>query len=144
MLKEFREFAVRGNMLDMAVGIVLGAAFGAIVTSLVKDVMMPPIGFLLGGVDFSDKFILLRAGDPGASYTTLAAAQEAGAVTLNWGVFLNAIISFLIIAFAVFMVVKSYNRLKQSMEAEKAAAPPEPPKQEVLLGEIRDLLKQRA
>jgi len=145
MLKEFKEFAVKGNVLDMAVGIVIGAAFGTIVTSLVNDVLMPPIGLLLGGVDFGDKFLLLGGGDPGGPYATLAAAQEAGAVTLNWGVFLNAVISFLIVAFAVFMVVKGYNSLRKSAEAEKAAAPPPaPPAQEVLLGEIRDLLRKRA
>ena len=145
MLKEFKEFAIKGNMLDMAVGIVLGAAFGTIVTSLVNDVMMPPLGLLLGGVDFADKFILLSAGDPGAPYATLAAAREAGAVTLDWGVFLNAVISFLIIAIAVFMVVKGFNTLRKRVEAEKAAAPPPaPPAQEVLLGEIRDLLRKRA
>ncbi len=145
MLKEFKEFAIRGNVLDMAVGIVLGAAFGTIVTSFVKDVLMPPIGLLLGGVDFTEKFILLSAGDPGAPYATLAAAQEAGAVTLNWGIFVNAIIAFLIIAFAVFMVVRSFNAAKKNAEKEEEAGPPPPPPaQEVLLGEIRDLLKQRA
>ncbi len=142
MLKEFREFAIKGNMLDMAVGIVLGAAFGTIVASLVSDVIMPPVGLALGGVDFAEKFLLLKAGDPGGPYATLAAAQEAGAVTLNWGVFFNAVISFLIIAFAVFMLVKSFTRVRKNMEAEKAAAPPPaPPKEQILLTEIRDLLK---
>ncbi len=147
MLKEFREFAIKGNMLDMAVGIIIGAAFGTIVTSLVNDVIMPPIGLALGGVDFADKFILLKAGDPMAPYTTLAAAKEAGAVTLNWGVFLNAIISFLIVAFSVFLIVRSFNRARAAMEREKEAAPPPPPApsaEEKLLGEIRDLLKARA
>ncbi len=142
MLKEFREFAIKGNMLDMAVGIVLGAAFGTIVASLVSDVIMPPVGLALGGVDFAEKFLLLKAGDPGGPYATLAAAQEAGAVTLNWGVFFNAVISFHILAFAVFMLVKSFNRVRKNMEAEKAAAPPPaPPKEQILLTEIRDLLK---
>jgi len=147
MLKEFKDFAIKGNMLDMAVGIIIGAAFGTIVTSLVNDVIMPPIGLALGGVDFADKFILLKAGDPMAPYATLAAAREAGAVTLNWGVFLNAIISFLIVAFSVFLIVRSFNRARTAMEKEKEAAPPPPPApsaEETLLGEIRDLLKARA
>ncbi|MGD8279104.1 MAG: large conductance mechanosensitive channel protein MscL [Gemmatimonadota bacterium] len=149
MLKEFKEFAIKGNMLDMAVGIIIGAAFGTIVTSLVNDVIMPPIGLALGGVDFADKFILLRDATPSmAPYATLAAAKEAGAVTLNWGVFLNAIISFLIVAFSVFLVVRSFNRARAAMEKEQEAAPPpappEPSAEEKLLGEIRDLLKARA
>jgi len=142
MLKEFKEFAVKGNMLDMAVGIIIGAAFGTIVTSLVNDVIMPPIGLALGGVDFADKFILLKAGDPMAPYATLAAAREAGAVTLNWGIFLSAIISFLIVSFSVFLLVRSFNKLKREEEAAPAA-PPAPPADVVLLGEIRDLLKAR-
>ena len=143
MIKEFKEFALKGNMLDMAVGIVIGGAFGTIISSLVKDVIMPPIGLMLGGVDFAESFILLKAGETAAPYATLAAAKEAGAVTLNYGLFFNAVISFLIVAFSVFMLVRQYNRLKA---AEKAApaAPPEPPKQELLLGEIRDLLKTRS
>jgi large conductance mechanosensitive channel len=144
MLKEFREFAVKGNMLDMAVGIILGAAFGTIVQSLVNDVLMPPIGLLLGGVDFSDFFILLQAGSPAGPYASLAAAQEAGAVTLNLGVFVNAVISFLIVGFSVFLVVRSFNRLKRKEEEPEPAAPAEPPAQEKLLAEIRDLLKARA
>jgi large conductance mechanosensitive channel len=146
MLKEFRDFALKGNMLDMAVGIILGAAFGTIVNSLVNDVIMPPIGLLLGGVDFSDKFLLLKAGDPVGPYSTLAAAKEAGAVTLNAGLFINAILSFLIVAFAVFMIVRSFNRMRAQLEREKEkapAAPPAPPREEVLLTEIRDLLKAR-
>ena len=147
MLKEFKEFAMRGNVMDMAVGIIIGAAFGKIVTSLVNDVIMPPIGLALGGVDFADKFLLLKAGDPMAPYATLAAARDAGAVTLNWGVFLNAIISFLIVAFSVFMIVRSFNRARAAMEKEKEAAPPPAPPapsaEETLLGEIRDLLKAR-
>ena len=142
MLKEFKEFAVKGNVLDMAVGIIIGAAFGTVVKSLVADVIMPPIGLLLGGVDFSNLFITV-GGAEGASFETLAAAQEAGAVTINYGVFFNEIISFLIVAFAVFMLVRSFNKLKKEEEAAPAA-PPEPSKEEVLLGEIRDLLKARA
>ena len=135
MLKEFKEFAVKGNVLDMAVGIIIGAAFGSIVTSFVNDVMMPPLGLLLGGVDFSNLFFTLGGG----SYDSLAAAQEAGAATINYGVFINSVISFLIVAFAVFMVVKSVNSMKRK-EEEAPAEPPAPSKEEVLLGEIRDLL----
>jgi large conductance mechanosensitive channel len=141
MMKEFREFAVKGNVLDMAVGIIIGGAFGTIVKSLVNDVVMPPIGMLLGGVDFSDLFAVLRQGATAGPYATLAAAQEAGAVTINWGLFINSVISFLIVAWAVFMVVKSFNSLKRKEETAPAA-PPAPPRQEVLLEEIRDLLKK--
>jgi large conductance mechanosensitive channel len=138
MLKEFKEFAMRGNVVDMAVGIVIGAAFGTIVKSLVSDVIMPPIGMLLGGVDFTDFFITLSGG----SYETLEAAKEAGAATINYGVFFNTIISFIIVAFAIFILIKQINRLKKK-EEEAPAEPPAPPRQEVLLEEIRDLLKQR-
>ncbi|WP_334129121.1 large-conductance mechanosensitive channel protein MscL [Sneathiella sp.] len=138
MLKEFKEFAMRGNVLDMAVGIIIGAAFGTIVKSLVDDVIMPPIGLLLGGVDFSDFFITLSGGD----YATLAAAKEAGAVTLNYGAFINTVISFLIVAFAVFILVKQMNRIIKKEEAAPAE-PPAPPREEVLLEEIRDILKQK-
>jgi len=141
MLKEFREFAMRGNVVDMAVGIIVGAAFGTIVKSLVADVLMPPIGLLLGNVDFSNLFVVLEGGAASGGYDTLAAAQEAGAVTLNYGLFLNTIVSFLIVAFAVFLLVRSINRLKKK-EEEKPAPPPGPSKQEVLLTEIRDLLKE--
>jgi len=139
MLGEFKTFALKGNMLDMAVGIIIGGAFGTIVTSLVNDVIMPPIGLLLGGVDFGERFLVLRAGEVPAPYLTLDAAREAGAVTLNYGLFVNAVISFLIVAVSVFVLVKQFNRLKRQQEAPKA--PPEPPRQEVLLTEIRDLLK---
>jgi large conductance mechanosensitive channel len=111
MLKEFKEFAMRGNVVDMAVGIIIGAAFGTIVKSLVNDIIMPPIGLLLGKVDFANLFIVMKRG--GASYNTLAEAQAAGAVTLNYGAFINTIISFVIVAFAVFLVVKNINRLKR-------------------------------
>jgi large conductance mechanosensitive channel len=123
MWNEFKNFAIKGNVLDMAVGIIIGAAFGTIVQSLVKDIIMPPIGMLLGNVDFTDLFIVLKQGPEVAGpYATLEAAQAAGAVTVNYGVFFNALISFLIVAFAVFMVVKSFNKMKR----EKAAPPPEP------------------
>jgi large conductance mechanosensitive channel len=146
MLKEFKEFAVKGNMLDMAVGIIIGAAFGTIISSLVNDVIMPPIGLMMGGVDFADLFITLSAGDPAGPYATLAAAQEAGAVTINYGVFINALISFLIVAFAVFMVVRSFNKMKREEEAAEEAPPaaPEPSAEEKLLTEIRDLLSRQA
>jgi large conductance mechanosensitive channel len=146
MLKEFKEFAAKGNMLDMAVGIVVGAAFATIISSLVNDIIMPPIGLALGGVDFAEFYALLQAGDPTGPYATLAAAREAGAVTLNWGIFVNSLISFLIVAFALFVVVKGFNKMKAEQEAEEAApeAPPEPSAEEKLLAEIRDLLQARA
>lgn len=117
MLKEFKEFAIKGNMLDMAVGIVLGAAFGTIVQSLVKDVIMPPIGLLLGKVDFNNLFFLIKEGTEAVGpYASLEEAQKAGAVTINYGIFINSIISFIIIAFSVFMVIRSFNRLKRQKE----------------------------
>ncbi|MCB1044878.1 MAG: large conductance mechanosensitive channel protein MscL [Acidobacteria bacterium] len=122
MLKEFREFAMRGNVVDMAVGIIIGGAFGTIVKSLVSDVIMPPIGLMLGGVDFSDLFLVIREGATAAPYASLAAAKDAGAVTLNYGLFLNAVISFLIVAFSVFVLVKAMNKLKRK-EEEKPADP---------------------
>lgn len=143
MLKEFKEFAIKGNMLDMAVGIIIGVAFGTIIKSLVDDILMPPIGMLLGGVDFSDLFVTLRQGSMAGPYATLAAAKEAGAVTMNYGLFINGVISFLIIAFAVFFVVKGFNKLKGQEEAAPPA-PPEPTAEEKLLTEIRDLLKAQA
>jgi large conductance mechanosensitive channel len=120
MLKEFKEFALKGNMLDLAVGVVLGAAFGAVVASLVKDVLMPPIGKLLGGVDFSDLFVVLGAG----TYPSLKAAQDAGAATLNYGVFLNAVINFVLVAAALFFVVKAVNA------ARRQPPPPAPTERE--------------
>jgi large conductance mechanosensitive channel len=117
MLKEFKDFAMRGNVVDMAVGIIIGAAFGKIVTSLVKEVIMPPVGLLLGGVDFSNLYINLSGGD----YATLAAAQEAGAVTIGYGGFLNTILDFVIVAFVLFVVIKQMNRLKRQ---EPPPAPP--------------------
>lgn len=112
-MKEFREFAMRGNVMDMAVGIIIGAAFGTIVQSLVKDVLMPPIGLLLGNVDFSNLFVVLKDGAAPGPYTSLQSAASAGAVSLNYGVFLNTIISFVIVAFAVFMLIRNLNRLKR-------------------------------
>ncbi|MDH3734384.1 MAG: large-conductance mechanosensitive channel protein MscL [Gemmatimonadota bacterium] len=143
MLSEFKEFAVKGNMLDMAVGIIIGAAFGTIITSLVNDVIMPPVGMAMGGLDFSQLHAVLQPGEPVGPYATLAAAQEAGAVTLNWGSFINHIISFLIVAFSVFMVVRTFNNMKREEEAAPEA-PPEPSAEETLLGEIRDLLRAKA
>jgi large conductance mechanosensitive channel len=122
MLKEFREFILRGNVVDMAVGIIIGVAFGAIVTSLVNDIIMPPIGLLLGGVNFSNLYILLKAGNPAPPYASLADAHAAGAVTINYGVFINVVISFLIVALVVFLIVHTMNRLKRKEEAP----PPEP------------------
>ena len=121
MLKEFKEFAMRGNVVDMAVGIIIGAAFGAIVGSFVADVIMPPIGLLLGNVDFSNLFVVLKEGTAAAPYASLAAAKEAGAVTLNLGVFINTIINFLIVALAVFLVIRWLNRMKKKEEAPAAA-----------------------
>ncbi len=122
MLKDFKDFAMRGNVVDMAVGIIIGGAFGTIVKSLVSDVIMPPIGLLLGGVDFSDLFLTLKEGASAGPYATLAAAQEAGAVTISYGLFFNAVLSFVIVAFAVFMMIRSLNKMK----AEEEEAPAEP------------------
>lgn len=121
MLKEFKEFALRGNVIDMAVGIIIGAAFGTIVSSFVADIIMPPVGLLLGNVDFSNLFMVLKEGKVAGPYETVAAAKTAGAITLNYGVFFNTIISFLIVAFAVFLVIRNVNRLKRKEEAPPAA-----------------------
>lgn len=142
MLKEFREFAMRGNVVDMAVGIIIGAAFGTIVQSLVNDVIMPPVGLVLGNVDFSNLFLILREGTPPGPYPALQDAAKAGAVTINYGKFITTIISFLIVAFAVFLLVRSINKLKHENEAAPPA-PPEPSNEEKLLTEIRDILKSR-
>lgn len=131
MMSEFKAFAMRGNVVDMAVGVVIGGAFGKIVSSLVNDVIMPPIGLMLGGVDFSNLQIVLKE-----------AVGETAAVTLNYGVFIQTVIDFLIIAFAIFMVVKAMNSAKKKEEAAPAA-PPAPSKEEVLLTEIRDILKTK-
>ena len=141
MLKEFREFAVKGNVVDMAVGIIIGAAFGKIVDSLVKDLIMPPIGLALGKVDFANLFVVLKPGTTAGPYLTVDAAQKAGAVTFNYGVFINTCLSFIIVAFAVFLLVRAINRLKREEEA-KAAEPPATPEEVVLLREIRDSLKK--
>jgi large conductance mechanosensitive channel len=141
MLKEFKEFAMRGSVVDLAVGVIIGAAFGKIVDSLVKDVIMPPIGLALGRVDFANLFIVLREGAQPGPYATLDAAAKAGAVTLNFGLFINTVISFVIVAWAIFMAVKSMNRLKRREQAEPVA-PPEPPEEVKLLREIRDALKR--
>lgn len=136
MLKEFREFAMKGNVLDMAIGIIIGAAFGRIVSSFVADVLLPPLGMLMGKVDFTNWFVTLGGGP----FETLQAARDAGGVTLNYGLFINAVIDFLIVAFAIFLIVKQINRLKK----EAPPAPPgPPPRQEVLLEEIRNLLARR-
>ena len=136
MLKEFKEFALRGNVVDMAVGIIIGAAFGKIVSSLVADVIMPPIGLLMGNMDFSQLYFNLS----GTEYVSLAAAQAAGAATIKYGLFINAVLDFLIVAFAIFMVIRGMNRLKRKAEE----APSEPPKASAevqLLTEIRDSLR---
>lgn len=138
MVKEFKTFAMRGNVVDMAVGIIIGGAFGKIVSSLVADIIMPPVGKLLGNEDFSSLFINLGSGE----YDSVAAAKAAGAATINYGIFINTVLDFIIVAFAIFMLVKIMNAAKKK-ESSKPAAPPEPPAQEKLLAEIRDLLKER-
>lgn len=140
MLKEFRDFIMRGNVLDLAVAVVIGAAFGAVITSLVNDIIMPPIGYLLGGVSFTDLFIVLGGGD----YASLQAAQDAGAAVIAYGKFIQAFINFLIIAFVIFLIIKSFNKMSSLRKKQEAvAAPAEPPADIKLLTEIRDLLKQR-
>jgi large conductance mechanosensitive channel len=133
MLKEFKEFAVKGNVVDMAVGIVIGAAFGKIVTSMVSDIVLPPIGLLLGNLPFSELSLTLRAED---------AAAGLAAVTLNYGLFIQTVVDFTIIAFVIFLVIRGINKLKRAEAAAAPPAPPAPPRQEVLLAEIRDLLKK--
>jgi large conductance mechanosensitive channel len=139
MWREFREFAMRGNVVDLAVGIILGAAFTTIVNSLVNDLIMPPLGLAIGGIDFSNFFVTLKGG----SYPTLEAAKAAGAVTVNYGLFINAVIRFVIVAFAIFLLVKQINRLRWQEAKEAPAAPAAPAREEVLLAEIRDLLDAR-
>jgi large conductance mechanosensitive channel len=139
MLKEFREFAMRGNVVDMAVGIIIGAAFGKIVDSMVKDLIMPPIGLMLGKVDFSNLFLVLKQGATPGPYLTVDAAQKAGAVTWNYGMFVNNIVSFVLVAFAVFLLVRAINRMRRKQVEAPAEAPP-PPEDIVLLREIRDAL----
>jgi large conductance mechanosensitive channel len=141
MLKEFREFAVRGNVVDMAVGVIIGAAFGKIVDSLVKDLIMPPVGLIMGGVDFANLFIVLKHGAAPGPYPTVDAAQKAGAVTLNYGLFINTFVTFVIVAFAVFLLVRGINRLRHKQEKKSDEAPP-PAEDVLLLREIRDALKK--
>ncbi len=142
MLKEFKEFAMRGNVVDMAVGIIIGAAFGAIVASFVGDVLMPVIGLFLGGVDFSNQFLLLKEGTTPGPYASLSAVKDAGGVALAYGVLVNAVVNFLIVAAALFMVIKGMNATKKQ-EPPAPAAPPPPSKEALLLTEIRDLLARR-
>ena len=139
MLKEFKDFAMKGNMLDMAIGVIIGGAFGKIVSSLVSDVLMPPLGLLLGKVDFSSLFLNLS----GTPQPSLTAAKAAGAPTLNYGVFLQATFDFIIIAFVIFMLVKQVNRFKREAPPAPPAPPPGPTNEEKLLMEIRDVLKGR-
>ena len=141
MFKEFKEFAMRGNVVDMAVGIIIGAAFGRIVTSLVNDVVMPPIGLLMGNMDFSNLFFALDGG----SYGTIAAAEQAGAAIVKYGMFINNVLDFLIVAFVIFMVIRGMNRLRKKQEEQPAEAPTPPaPSAEVeLLTQIRDSLRER-
>lgn len=138
MLKEFKEFALRGNVVDMAVGIIIGAAFSTIVKSLVDDIIMPPMGVVTGGVDFSNMFVPLN----GEHYDSLALARQAGAPTVNYGIFINNVISFTIVAFVLFMVVKGMNQLRRKQEEEPASEPP-PSREVQLLKEIRDALVKR-
>jgi large conductance mechanosensitive channel len=146
MLKEFKEFAMRGNVVDMAVGIIIGAAFGKIVTSVVNDVIMPPIGKMMGNVNFSDLFINLdpsKLAKDGSVIKSIAQAKEAGAAVIAYGSFINTVIDFTIVAFCIFLIIKAMNTLKKK-PAPAPAAPPEPTKEEKLLTEIRDVLKARA
>ena len=137
MLQEFKKFAMRGNVVDMAVGIIIGASFGSIVKSLVDDVIMPPIGLLLGNVDFSNMFLVLKEGTTPEPYASIAAAKTVGAVTLNYGLFINSVVSFTIVAFAVFLLIRALNKPKH--EEPPAVATPE---DVLLLREIRDSLKK--
>ena len=139
MLKEFKEFAMRGNVIDMAVGIIIGAAFGKIVTSFVNDVVMPPIGMLLGNVDFGDLFVNLSGG----AYDSVAAAEQAGAAIIKYGMFINTVLDFLIVAFAIFVVIRALNKLKRKQEAAPEA-PPAPTVEQQLLAEIRDTLRAQS
>ena len=145
MMSEFKEFIAKGNVMDLAVGVIIGGAFGKIVDSLVNDVIMPPVGMILGGIDFSNMHLVIKAGADGArDFPTVAAAQEAGAVTLNYGNFINNAITFLILAFVIFQIVRAYNKMRSAMEKPKVEeeAAPAGPTQEELLTEIRDLLKK--
>jgi len=141
MFKEFRDFALKGNVIDLAIGVIIGAAFGAIVSSIVDDIFMPVIGLILSGIDFSNLFIVLN-NPSGVAVPSVAFAKENGIATLNYGLFINAVVKFTIIAFVLFMVVKAINRLRRK-EAEAPAAPPAPTTEEKLLAEIRDAIKAK-
>ena len=140
MLKEFKEFAMRGNVIDLAVGVIIGAAFGKIVTSLVNDIIMPPIGLVLGNADFSDLFVNL---DMSKSFASVAEAEAAGAPIIKYGLFINTVIDFLIVAFVIFLVIRGINRFQRKREAAPPPPPPPPSTEVVLLAEIRDLLRKR-
>ena len=139
-ISEFRTFAMRGNVMDMAVGIIIGAAFGKIVTSLVNDVVMPPIGLLMGNADFSDLFVNLSMGQ---TFASVAEAEAAGAPIIKYGMFINTVLDFVIVAFAIFLLIRALNRLKRKQEAAPPPPPPAPTAEEKLLAEIRDLLRAR-
>ena len=141
MLKEFKDFAIKGNVIDLAVGVIIGSAFGAIVKSLVDDVIMPPLGVLLGNVDFSNLFIIIKEGTSPSPYNTIADAARAGAVVLKYGLFINTVVSFIIVAFSVFILIRQLSRLKKD-ENTVAQSTPAPSQDIILLGEIRDLLKK--
>jgi large conductance mechanosensitive channel len=141
MLNEFKEFAMRGNVIDLAVGIIIGAAFGKIVTSLVNDIIMPPVGLLLGNADFSDLFVNLSMD---ATYASVAEAEAAGAPIIKYGVFINTVLDFVIVAFAIFMVIRAINRFRRKQEAAPPPPPPPPSVEEKLLAEIRDLLRAQS
>ena len=143
LIKEFKEFAMKGNVVDLAVGVIIGAAFGKIVTSVVNDILMPPIGKMMGGVNFGDLFISLDAAKT-QGITSLAKAKESGAAVIAYGSFINTVIDFTIVAFCIFMVIKVMNSMKQKPATAAPSAPPEPTKEERLLTEIRDVLKARA
>jgi len=141
MLKEFKEFAMRGNVIDLAVGIIIGAAFGKIVTSLVNDIIMPPIGLVLGNVDFSDLFVNLNMTQ---TYASVAEAEAAGAPIIKYGIFINTVIDFMIVAFAIFLVIRGINKFRRKQEAAPPPPPPPPGAEERLLTEIRDLLRAQS
>ena len=138
MLKEFKEFAMRGNVIDLAVGIIIGAAFGKIVTSLVNDVIMPPIGLVMGNVDFSNLFVNL---DMSKAFASVAEAEAAGAPIIKYGIFINTVLDFVIVAFVIFLVIRGINRFRRKQEAAPSPPPPPPPPEVMLLTEIRDLLR---
>ncbi len=143
MLKEFKEFAVKGNMVDMAVGIIIGAAFGTVVKSVVDDLLMPVVSAIFGSPDFSNLYVVLRAAE-GAEEQTVAAIREAGGVVMAYGLFINALIAFSIVVFVLFLVIKAMNRMKREEEAAEPEPDPEPTKEELLLVEIRDVLRAQA